>query len=833
MSTSDLSANGDNTPYDKPGANHVWTAMARWATETPTATAASAADGTLDFAELLRTTRALASVLVDHGVGPGASVAIGSGRSRMTIPGLFAIWWLGATAVPVDDGYPADRVNFILRDAGVKLLLADRIAVGVLPAGVRRVGFDGLDDIDGAATPDAVVAGADDCAYIIYTSGTTGWPKGVEVTYANLATFLAAIADLGLPSGGVGANPLSPAFDGWLWNVLLHLMHGQGTAMIDLSDGETGDLAERMAAVAPRTISMPPTLVAACIDRLPTVETVVIAGERCPRGLAERLAGRQRVLNVYGPTEATMAATWADSARGDDVSSIGRPLPGYAAHVLDEAGAPVAVGGTGELFIGGPAVARGYRNRPELTAERFPTLPSGERVYRSGDLVTVRPDGLLDFAGRVDDQVKVRGFRVELREVEQVAEEQAGVTTAAAFVLESGDALGLAVVPVTGVSVDTNELRVRCKDRLPTYMVPGVIEVVSALPATANGKVDREVLAREAAVSAPVLEGRGPTTPHEVAVCDAWSAVLKRTVADVDANFFELGGHSLLAARAVAELRQHTGVKLSMRDLLTHPTPAELAGELAHRLAGDGAQAKATTKGAWLVPWSGRPNGRPTLLCLPPAGSGCGRFRRWQAQLGDSIAVVGVQPPGREERLGEPHPSSWEEVVDTVTREVLAFADPDQPLVVLGESMGGLIGYEVARRLGTHDRWPAALVLAACEPPQLRSATEVVVASSRTALGKADVDEDSREQVVELMRRDLAMVADYRLPADARVPVPVHVWGGDLDDLVPIDKLEVWRDILGPDIERRQFPGTHTFAMNVPEVVALLGELVVLQGAPC
>jgi amino acid adenylation domain-containing protein len=827
MSRSDLSAISD----DKPGANLVWTAMARWATETPTATAASAADGTLDFAELLRTTRAIAGVLAERGVGPGTQVGVGSGRSRLTVPGLLAIWWLGATAVPVDDGYPADRVNFILRDAGVKLLLADRVATGVLPAGVRRVGLAGIDrDIDGDAGPAPVVPGVDDCAYVIYTSGTTGWPKGVEVTYGNLATFLAAISDLGLTPGGVGANPLSPAFDGWLWNVLLHLMHGQGTAMIDLADGEVGDLAERMAAVAPRTISMPPTLVAACIDQLPTVETVVIAGERCPRGLAERLAGRQRVLNVYGPTEATMAATWADSARGDDIRSIGRPLPGYDAYVLDEAGEPVAAGGTGELYIGGPAVARGYRNRPELTAERFPTLSSGERVYRSGDLVTVRPDGLLDFAGRVDDQVKVRGFRVELREVEQVAEQQPGVTTAAAFVLESGDALGLAVVPAAGFAVDTGELRVRCKERLPEYMVPGVIEVVTALPATANGKVDREVLAREAAVSAPVLDGRGPSTPQEVAVCEAWSTVLKRTVADVDANFFELGGHSLLAARAVAELREHTGVKLSMRDLLTHPTPAALAGELALRLTGDGVSTAATTKGAWLVPWSGRPKGRPTLLCLPPAGSGCGRFRRWQGQLGDSIAVVGVQPPGREERLGEAHPSSWEEVVATVAREVLAFADPDQPLVVLGESMGGLLGYEVTRRLGTHDRWPAALVLAACEPPELRERTEVVVASSRSALGAADVDEESREQVVELMHRDLALVADYTLPADTRVPVPVHVW---LDDLVPTDKLDVWREILGPDIERRQFPGTHTFAMNVPDVVRLLGELVALQGAPC
>ncbi|HWM06536.1 MAG TPA: non-ribosomal peptide synthetase, partial [Actinophytocola sp.] len=565
MSLSDISATTD----DKTGAGQLLAALDRWAAEIPSATAVSAADGTFDFAELARRTRAIAGVLAERGVRPGATVGVGSGRSVLTVPGLLAVWWLGATAVPVDDRFPADRVNFVLRDAGVKLLLADRIAAGVLPAGVRRVT---LSDIDGDG-PDPVLPDLEDSAYIIYTSGTTGWPKGVEITYRGLGTFLTALGGLGLTPGGVGVNPLSPAFDGWLWCTLLYLLHGQGTAIVDLADGESGDFAARVAAVAPRTICMPPTLVAACVDALSTVDTVVVAGERCPKGLAEQLSGKYRVLNVYGPTEATIAATWADSARGDDVLSIGRPLPGYRVHVLDDDGTPVPTGSTGELYIGGPAVARGYRNRPELTAERFPTLPNGDRVYRSGDLATVRRDGLLEFAGRRDDQVKVRGFRVELAEVEQVVEELGGVTSAAAFVLESGEALGLAVVAAEGATVDPAEVRGQCRDRLPDFMVPGVIDVVAVLPATVNGKVDRELLARDAAATAPVLAGRGPSTPREAVVCDAWSTVLERPVADVDANFFELGGHSLLAARAVAALREHTGVRLSMQDLLAHPTP--------------------------------------------------------------------------------------------------------------------------------------------------------------------------------------------------------------------------------------------------------------------
>ncbi len=810
----DLSAASD----ERTGCQPLFAALDRWANETPDATAASAADGVLDFAALAHRTRAIAGVLAERGVTPGAAVGVGSGRSRLTISAMLAVWWVGATAVPVDDRDPADRVNFILRDAGVKLLLADRIAPGVVPAGVRRVG---IEDATGDG-PDRVDVDSGECAYVIYTSGTTGWPKGVEITYGNLGAFLAGLETIGLTPGGVGANPLSPAFDGWLWNFLLHLMHGQGTALVDLHDGGSGDFAERMAATAPRTISMPPTLVAACIDALPTVDTIVLAGERCPRPLAERLAGRARVLNVYGPTEATIAATWADSARGDDISTIGRAAPGYDVYVLDEDGAPVRAGGTGELYIGGPGVARGYRNRPDLTAERFPLLPTGERVYRTGDLVTVRPDGLLEFTGRRDDQVKVRGFRVELREIEQVAERYPGVAAAAAFVLESGDAIGLAVVACDGAAVDTAGLRGRCGDRLPDFMVPGVIDAVGALPATANGKVDREALAREAAAIAPMLIGRGPSTPHETVVCEVWTSVLDRQVADVDANFFELGGHSLLAARAVAALRKHTGVRLSMQDLLAHPTPAALAAELAR--AGGGTSATAAT-GRWLVPWSAGSRNKPTLLCVPPSGSGCGRFRPWQDRFGDAVSVVGVQLPGRETRLDEPHPSSLDEVVAAVVAEALTVADPEQPLVVFAESFGGLIGYEVTRRLGEHDRWPAALVLAACEPPHLTDPVDDLVAAAGHGMASAGVDEDTQAMVTELIRKDLSLAEGYRLPADPRVRSAVHVWGGEDDDLATAEKLDMWGPLVG-EVGRRQFPGGHVFAMHAPEIPVLLWDIL-------
>ena len=812
-----------------PGALPVFSALAKWSAQTPAATAVSAPDGTFNFLELAARTRTLAGVLADNGVGPGTMVGLAGGRSRLTVPGLLAIWWLGATAVPVDDRFPINRVNFMLRDASVKVLLADRITAGIVPPGVRRIRLS----VPDGPGPQWTQPDADECAYVIYTSGTTGWPKGVEITYRGLGTFLNAISSLGLTPGGVGLNPLSPAFDGWLWCTLLYLLHGQGMAIIDLEDGEPVDFATRVAAVAPRTVCLPPTLLSACLDSLSTVDTVVVAGERCPRGLAERLAPGRRMLNVYGPTEATIGATCADSARGDDVLSIGRPLPGYTTHVLHDDGVPVFTGSTGELYLGGSAIARGYRNRPELTAERFRTLASGERVYRTGDMVTVRQDGLLDYAGRRDDQVKVRGFRVELCEVEQVAEERPEVGQAAAFVQETGETIGLAVVPAADRTVDPAALRDHCRDRLPEVMVPSIIHPVTSLPATATGKIDRDLLAREAAAVVPVLAGRSPSTPHEIAVCEAWSSVMDRPVADVEANFFQLGGHSLLAARAVAELRERTGIRLTMQDLLAHPTPASLAAELERQ----GTGTVAATAGSWLVPWS-PPAGRPTVLCVPPAGSGCGRFRDWQQVLGDSVSVVGVQLPGRETRLGEPYPSTLDEVISSVAEEAVALMDPAQPLVVFGESFGGLVAYEVTRRLGAKGRWPVAMVLAASEPPQLREDPAELVEFARAGLATTEVDAETIEQVLDLVRRDVMLTAGYVPPADPRIETEVHVWGGDGDDLAAPDKLDTWGEFLGRPVARRQFSGGHVFAMHhSPAIPNLLGDLIAglsaRQELPC
>ncbi|SEP52667.1 AMP-binding protein [Amycolatopsis saalfeldensis] len=815
----------------------LFDAVDRWAERIPAETAFSAPDGTLDFRGLARHTASIASALAEAGTRAGTVVGVATGRSRFAAAGLLAVWRLGATAVLLDDRHPAERLAFVLDDAGVEVLLAHETA----PFTGNRPRVDPETASETETVLEPVSPG--EVAYIVYTSGTTGRPKGVEITYGGLGVFLTTLAEIGLTPGGLGVNALSPAFDGWLWCTLLHLLHGQGTAIIDLTDERTDDvdLAQRIAAIGPRTVVLTPSLMAACTGALSTAEVVVVAGERCPRGLAELLAANHRVLNVYGPTEATMAATWADTARGDDVSTIGRAPAGYSAVVLDEDRSPVAEGTPGELYLGGDALARGYRNQPELTAERFVSVPGiADRLYRTGDLVSARPDGQLDYLGRVDDQVKVRGFRIEPAELEKVVEQLPAITTAAAFVLESGAALGIAAVVAAGHDLTAGAAMVRahCRAKLPDHLVPAVVDFVPALPATANGKVDREALSR-ASAEAHAPARRAPSTPREAEVCATWSELLDRPVTDVDADFFELGGHSLLAARAVAALRRSTGVRFSITLLLANPTPAQLARELDRRTE---PTAESVRPASWLVAWHPKPAQRPTLLCLAHGGAGCGRYRSWQDRLGDGVSVVGVQLPGRENRWREEHPSTMAEAAEAVAAEVAELIEPTAPLVVFGESFGGLLGYEVTRRLGERGRPPAALVIAASDPPHTwagnsgRYGSDDVIRKllDNSSAEVKELDQDAREYTLGIMRKDGALASTFVLPAETRLDSAVHAWGGDTDQLVSSASLDEWSSYTTKEFDRRQFDGGHMFGTELAgTTLPLLAKLLTGGGAAC
>nr|APD71809.1 non-ribosomal peptide synthetase 20 [Streptomyces sp.] len=577
--------------------------LERWTREQPNETAVKATDGTFTYAALTARTARYATALAEAGVGPETSVGLLLGRSRESVPALLAVWSLGGTAVPLDPGHPVERLGRVLRDAEAAVLIATGVPAGLEPGGIRLLAPADVRRI--APGPLAVsVPAPDSCAYLIYTSGTTGLPKGVEVTHRGLDTFVEALGGLGLPPGGLGLNAVSPAFDGWLWCTLLYLTHGQGVALADLSlDGLRQAAAEGREALPGglRTVSLTPSLLAAHGAGIDSAEVVVVAGEACPAALAERFAHGRRLLNVYGPTEVTIAATWADTRRGDDVTTIGRPLPGYRAYVLDEELRPVPAGTGGELYLGGPAVARGYRGRPGLTASRFlpdPFQGGGTRMYRTGDVVVRRAGGELEYRGRRDDQVKVRGHRIELGEVERIAAELPEVVAAACCPLTAGQTLGLAVVAAPGADPAGLAARVveRCRKQLPAAAVPSTVRVLDRIPTLSTGKADREALAR--ALAAPEqqtgAQGSGPAdaspaagaTASERTVMAVWAEVLATEVPGPQADFFDLGGHSLAAARAVSEVRRITGLRVGLGALLARPTAADFAAEL-DRLAAD------------------------------------------------------------------------------------------------------------------------------------------------------------------------------------------------------------------------------------------------------
>ncbi|MGW0778602.1 amino acid adenylation domain-containing protein [Streptomyces sp. NPDC002835] len=559
------------------------------ARQDPHRVAVRAPDGALDFAGLDARANALAAALRQRGAGPERAVGVHLGRSHDLVAALLAVWKTGAAFVPLDPAHPVDRLAGTVRDAGVTVLVADAAA----PLAQAAYGVPVVDPAALTATevpevrperslPDAL-------AYLVYTSGTTGEPKGVGVSYRNVANLIGAVAPLAPPQGGLGGNVLAPAFDGWIWSTVLPLAHGRGVVLADPLDG--------MDAVLDGSVDLvtaTPSLLAAHPTPAPEAgpRTVVVAGEASAPALVERWSRGRRFVNAYGPTETTICATWADSEAGDDPVTIGRPLPNYRVRVLDRYLRPVPAGTPGELFIAGEGVARGYRNLPGQTASRFLPDPLGDggRMYRTGDRVRLRPDGMLEFVGRADQQIKVRGFRVEPAGIERAASAVAGVRSAAVFTVPGpvAPALGLAVVPedTAGEKLET-EVRAALEAALPDFMVPSYVVRVDRLPLTATGKVDEAALVVLCEENADRdRAGEAPSTPSGQLVAKAWSTVLKKPVDSVEDNFFELGGHSLVATQVVSMLRKETGLRLPMRLLFAHPTVGALAAEL-DRLAAE------------------------------------------------------------------------------------------------------------------------------------------------------------------------------------------------------------------------------------------------------
>ncbi|CAM5700605.1 amino acid adenylation domain-containing protein [Streptomyces canarius] len=561
------------------------------AARTPGRTAVICGPDRLDYAEVARRANRLARQLLARGAGPETLVALCLPRTADLVPVLWAVLASGAGYLPVDPGYPAERVRLMLDDARPALVLATRETAAALPADRAPLL---LEDCADPAVPDTDVTDADrprpllpdHPAYVIYTSGSTGRPKGVVVTHRTVAA-LAAWTKERFGAAGLDHVIASTSlnFDVSVFELLCPLTAGGTVEVVPdlpaLADG-TGPRRAGLLSGVPSVVSR---LIAGGTAPV-TAGTVVLAGEALPeqtlRDLRAALPGC-RVANVYGPTEATVYATawFAGERLPEQAPPIGGPVALTRAYVLDGSLRPQPVGVTGELYLGGGGLARGYLHRPGLTAARFVADPfgaPGERMYRTGDLVRRRADGALEYVGRIDQQVKVRGFRIELGEVEEALRRCAGVAEAAATVTTDADGhrrLAGYVVPAAGQRVEPEAVRRELGRTLPASMVPSAVVVLDALPLNPNGKLDRARLP-DPGPAVRAVRHVAPRTPTERALAAIWAGVLRVERVGVDDNFFELGGDSILSIQVVARARQE-GLSLTSRDVYRHQTVAALA----------------------------------------------------------------------------------------------------------------------------------------------------------------------------------------------------------------------------------------------------------------
>ena len=542
----------------------------------------------------------VAHALTQLGVTTGSLVGICMPKSPRLYAAILGILKAGAGYVPLDPKFPADRVATVLEDCNAAAIVSEQAIAEVIRDAVTAPFL--LLDADAAhiasqpekgLSPRRLGLHAGHLCYVIYTSGSTGRPKGVMIEHRNATAFIEGMQEAYEVDGKDRIyQSFSVAFDASVEEIWLAFSLG-ATLVVPTEDisRSPADAAEFINANNITYFSTIPTFLSLIEQDLPTVRTLVLGGEACTPELVARWAQPwRRMLNTYGPTEATVVATLAECS-ADEPVTIGRPLSGYRTYVLDENLNPAAPGEVAELFIGGPAVARGYMNSTELTDERFLLHPLDEkagRIYRTGDLVRLLENGDLQFVGRIDGQIKIRGFRVELSEIEAVLQQQAGVQAAAVNVANTPSGMELAayVVCDDALRLEREAIASALRRRLPEYMVPKYLDVVTALPLTTSGKIDRKALPE------PVLllktnasSGEPPADDLERMVAEAWQSALNLPAVSVTDDFFmDLGGHSLLAAKAVTALRKCTGgAFISVRDIYRHRTVRELAKALRER----------------------------------------------------------------------------------------------------------------------------------------------------------------------------------------------------------------------------------------------------------
>ena len=775
----------NDTARALPGGVRIHEGFEARASAQPDAVAVVVDDASLSYQQLEEAANRLAHRLRQRGAAPGTAVGLCMERGLDLLVGLLGIAKSGAAYVPIDAEYPAERVAFMLRDSGAALAVADRSTRARLGT-IDCVELDGADQGALAAMPStrpAPVGTDTDPCYVIYTSGSTGQPKGVVLAHrAVVNTFDWVSRTFGIGAGDRLLFVTSPCFDLSVYDCFGTLAAGATVEVA--SAGLLADPAGLAARLTRGDVTMwdsAPQALQRLLPFLPEhapasrLRVVMLSGDWIPLSLppaVRRVFPGAAVHSLGGATEAAIWSNWFPVGDIDprwNSIPYGRPIQNARYHVLDPRRHLVPVGVPGDLYIGGACLAEGYHQRPELTAQRFIADPFQEqepdgrpaRLYRTGDLARWLDDGKLEFLGRADFQVKVRGFRVELGEIETALRALGEVSDAVCVARRdtSGQQSVWAYVtlaPGAGLDVDPAALRRRVAERLPDFMVPAGVLVLDRMPMSKNGKLDRDALPEPATMVAPHTAAP-PETPLQRRLVDLWSELLQRTPIGIDDDFFELGGHSLLAVTMVARLKSRLGHDLPVARVLAAPTIRALAGTLE---PSHGTQrAGATPREGRLVALS-EGGARPPLLLVGGIGGHVFTFRELAALLGPDQPVAAFRAIGAE---GDELPRDSVPAVATAYDAELRQLGAKGPVLLGGYSFGTLVAFELAHRLRARGVEVLGLVsidsFAPGFPQRMPTAERVLDHTKhllrRDARGRVDY---LRERVDNLRRRALFRV---------------------------------------------------------------------------
>lgn len=806
---------------------------------------------TMTYEELNNKANQLARVLQNKGAKPNQPIAIYLERSINMVMAVLAVLKTGASYVPLDPHSPTERVKNIIANARPQFVISSQSLKDNLdvPNSLMLYIKDLEAEASGISSSDLCSLQAmDNQAYIIYTSGSTGTPKGVQIKHSSLVNFVVSISEAyDITAQDTLIQFASLAFDVSVFDIFAALCNGASLCIANENERKSPELLTRLMQRKGVTVAELPPALLPLLDPegFPSLRLISVGGEKFAGELVDRWAtSSRRFMNGYGPTETTVAVTLFEcKGQWKKNPPIGRPIPNANAYVLNHALQPMPIEVPGELCIGGICIAEGYLGLEELTAERFVKNPfdndPSSLIYRTGDLARWLPDGNLEILGRVDRQLKLRGFRIELEEIESILVKLPFINQATVEPYQDelgNNQLVAYIVADYQQTISTTQLREHLSQFLPSYMIPAKYMTLDALPVTLNGKIDRKALPKPDASALQSDHLVAPRNELELRIAEeVFQPILGLRHIGVTDNFFDMGGNSLQATSVVSKLRELFTIEVNLIDFFQSPT-IEALSQIVKKQESYNEDKRADllielneVEEAW-IKMHKAPSSKFRLVCFPYAGSNGYIFKNWPDKLAPDIEIVTIELPGHGTKIKQAPFDVAFDVANRLASELEALAD--KPMFVLGHSGGAILAFESCRLLAQRGAQVQRLFALASRAPHvpLKEASRYHLPKEQFlsrvnefgGLSKEFLNnKDLLDLMLPAMRADEKLAEVYRYEGSLKeIQFPITVYGGDIDQVLPEHLME-WSQLNPVDFEYTQFPGGHFFLQDCEDEVLL------------